>query len=122
TIFPGCVFLSALFEMLRFPERRGWMAAFALAFAVLTAVIWPFVRRRPEWSVPLLIGFVNVIGVALNGYHVLVGASVAMCMWTLTGLLGASAVILPWGSRSQALACHGTILSYPLHLVAGTAD
>src|SRR5207249_10853048 len=46
----------------------------------------------------------------------------AMGLWSLTGLLTASAVILPWGSRNQALACVGTLLSYPLVLAAGTAD
>src|SRR5207248_1858981 len=49
-----------------------------------------------------------------------VDASVAMGLWSLTGLLTASAVILPWGSRSQALACVGPLLSYPLQLAAGT--
>ena len=65
--------------------------------------------------------FVNLIGVGLNVYHVVVGASIAMCMWTLTGLLCASAVLFPWGAR-QALASIGAVLSYPLHLEVGTVD
>jgi PAS domain-containing protein len=121
-VFLICMVLSALFEVLRFPDRRGWMGAFAAGFALLVAVAWTLVRRRPAWSVHVMVGFVNVMGVGLNAYHVLVGASVAMCVWSLTGLLASSAVILPWGRRSQTLACAGTLLSYPLHLVAGTAD
>ena len=121
-VFLGCLALSALFETLHFPDRRGWMAAFATAFVCLVALCQGLLRRRPAWTVPVLLGFVNVVGVALNAYHVIVGASLAACVWVLTGLVASAAVILPWGSRNQALACVGTLLSYPLHLAAGTAD
>ena len=122
TIFLVSLALSTFFEILRFPERAGWMTTFAGAFVVCVALAWTLVRRRPLWSVYVLITFVNAVGLALNVYHVIVGASVAMCIWTLTGLLGASAVVLPWGGRSQAFACLGALLAYPLHLEAGTAD
>ena len=114
-VFLGCLALSALFETLHFPDRRGWMAAFATAFVCLVALCQGLLRRRPAWTVPVLLGFVNVVGVALNAYHVIVGASLAACVWVLTGLVASAAVILPWGSRNQALACVGTLLSYPLH-------
>src|SRR5262245_55497000 len=42
-VFLACLFLSAFFEMLRFPERRAWMAGFALGFVVLVAVTWALV-------------------------------------------------------------------------------
>jgi len=122
TVFLGCLALSILFEVLQFPERRAWMAAFAAGFVCLVALCWALVRRWPALTVPILLGFVNVVGVALNGYHVIVGASLAKCVWVLTGLVASAAVILPWGSRNQALACVGMLLSYPLHLEAGTAD
>ena len=119
-VFLACLFLSAFFEMLRFPERRPWMAGFGLGFVLLVAFTWMLVRHRPRWSPWLLVAFVNVVGVALNAYHAIVGAQLAMCIWTLTGLLGASAVILPWGRSWQSLACVGALLSYPLHLATGT--
>src|SRR2546425_976153 len=119
-VFLLCLVLNTIFESLHFPERRVWMATFAAGFLLLVAVASALVRRRPAWSVYVLVAFVNLVGVALNVYHLLVGASVAMGLWSLTGLLTASAVILPWGSRSQALACLGTLLSYPLQLAAGT--
>ncbi len=119
-VFLLCLVLNTIFESLHFPERRVWMATFAAGFLLLVAVASALVRRRPAWSVYVLVAFVNLVGVALNVYHLLVGASVAMGLWSLTGLLTASAVILPWGSRSQALACVGTLLSYPLQLAAGT--
>src|SRR5438132_1166822 len=121
-VFLGCLALSALFETLHFPDRRGWVATFATAFVCLVALCQGLLRRRPAWTVPVLLGFVNVVGVALNAYHVIVGASLAACVWVLTGLVASAAVILPWGARNQALACLGALLSYPLHLVAGTAD
>jgi hypothetical protein len=121
-VFLACLFLSALFEMLRYPDRRGWMAGFAAGFVVLVALTWTLVARRPRWGPWLLVAFVNVVGVALNAYHAIVGAPVAMCVWTLTGLLGTAAVILPWGTAWQSLACIGALLAYPIHLVAGTAD
>jgi PAS domain S-box-containing protein len=119
-VFLACLFLSAFFEMIRFPERRPWMAGFGLGFVVLVAFTWTLVQHRPRWSPWLMLGFVNVVGVGLNAYHAIVGAQLAMCIWTLTGLLGASAVIIPWGRSWQSLACVGALLSYPLHLAAGT--
>jgi PAS domain S-box-containing protein len=121
-VFVGCVALSAAFEIARFPARRGWMLGFALAFWVSSAIVWGALRRRPAASIPIVLAFVNVVGVALNVYHAAVGAPVAMCVWTLTGLLGASAVLVPWGPRRQVLASLGTLASYPIHLHAGTAD
>jgi hypothetical protein len=121
-VFLGCVAVSTTFEFLRFPDRRAWMGAFAVGFAALTVMAWALVRRRPAWTLAVLIGFVNAVGVAINVYHALVGAPVAMCVWVLTALLASSAVILPWGRRSQALACLGALSSYPLHLELGTSD
>src|SRR5437667_52588 len=121
-VFLGCLVLNTIFEFLHFPERRVWMEVFAAGFVLLVAVAWPLILRRPAWSVYVMLGFVNVAAVALNAYHLIVGASVTMGLWSLTGLLTASAVILPWGSRSQALACVGALASYPLQLAAGTAD
>jgi PAS domain S-box-containing protein len=121
-VFLTCVALSSVFEIVRFPERRGWMSAFACGFVLLVAIAWLAIQRRPAWTVTVLILFANVVGVALNSYHAIVGASLAMCVWTLTGLIAASALLIPWGTRNQALACLGTLLSYPLHLEVGTAD
>src|SRR5947199_2047515 len=119
-VFLGCLVLNTIFEFLHFPERRVWMEGFAAGFVLLVAVAWALVLRRPAWSVYVMLGFVNAAAVALNAYHLIVGASVTMGLWSLTGLLTASAVILPWGSRSQALACVGALVSYPLQLAAGT--
>jgi PAS domain S-box-containing protein len=120
--FLGCVGLATVFEVVRFPERRVWMLGFAAGFALLTTATRLLLRRRPAWTLPLLVGFVNVVGVALNAYHAIVLAPVAPCLWTLTALLASSAVIIPWGGRAQAIASLGTVLSYPLHLQAGNTD
>ncbi len=121
-VFLFCLVLNTIFETLHFPERRGWMGAFAEGFVLLVVFAWALVRRRSAWAVYVLLGFVNVVGIALNVYHLIVGASFAMALWSLTGLLTASAVILPWGSRNQALASVGVLGSYPLLLAEGTAD
>src|SRR5262245_3131515 len=121
-VFLTCLALSAFFEMIRFPERRLPMASFAAGFVTLVAIAWTLVRRRPQWSIPILVAFLDVVGAGINVYHAMVGASVAMCIWVLTGLIASSAVILPWGRRSQALACLGTLLVYPIHLELGVAD
>jgi PAS domain S-box-containing protein len=120
--FLGCVGLSTVFEVVRFPGRRPWMLSFAAAFTLLAAAAHALIRARPAWSVPVLVGFVNVVGVALNVYHALVGAPVAMCLWTLTALLASSAVIIPWRGRTQAVASLGATLAYPLHLEVGATD
>ena len=120
--FLGCVAIATMFEVVRFPERRVWMLGFAAGFALLTALAHLLLRRRPAWTLPVLLAFVNIIGVALNAYHALVLAPVALCLWTLTALLASSAVIIPWGGRAQAIASLGTLLSYPLHLEVGNGD
>ncbi len=120
--FVVCVVLSSGFEIARFPDRRGWMLGFAAAFLVLSGLCWLAIRRFTTRTVEILLVFVNLIGMALNAYHAIVGASVAMCLWTLTGLMGSSAVFLRWGGVNQALASVGTLLLYPLHLVMGNVD
>jgi PAS domain S-box-containing protein len=121
-VFLGSVALSALFEVVRFPERRWWMIAFAASFAALVAATWWVVRRRPEWTIAIMIGLVNVVGVEINAYHAIVEAPVAPCVWVLTALLCGVGVLLPWGRRNQALACVGVLLSYPVHLQLAGAD
>jgi len=118
--FLVCVGIAAAFELFHYPERRGWMLGFAAGFAVLATLTYAAIEQRPTDATRILIAFVNVVGVALNGYHALVGAPVAMCLWTITGLLGSAVVILPWSGRSQALASLGAVLSYPVHLAVGT--
>jgi PAS domain S-box-containing protein len=120
--FIACLLLSTLFEVVRFPQRRGWMLSFAGGFIILTGLAQLLIRRRPVWTVPVLLTFINVVGVGLNAYHVIVGASFASCLWTLTGLLACAAVFLPWGPANQTLASFGALLSYPLHLHAGRVE
>src|SRR5262249_43991437 len=121
-VFLGSVTLSAVFEILRFPERRQWMLGFAAAFLLLSAMAWGAARRREEWIVPILVAFLAVIGISINAYHVIVHASVAMCIWVLTALLCSSALILPWGRRNQALACVAVLATYPAHVLVGNSD
>jgi PAS domain S-box-containing protein len=120
--FLTCVTISSIFEIARFPERARTMLTFAVAFVVLAAVCVVLIQRARAWSIVILIVFVNLIGVALNVYHAIVGAPVAMCLWTLSALLGSTVVILRWGGTNQALASIGTLVSYPIHLVMHTAD
>ena len=120
--FGACVVLSTVFDIARYPERAPWMLAFAAAFLALGTLCLALVRRYPDRSVPTVIVFVNLIGMGLNAYHAIVGAAVAMCLWTLTGLICSSAVFLRWGRTNQALASVGTVLLYPLHLVIGNVD
>src|SRR5689334_23381844 len=101
--FGFCVVLSSIFDIARFPEREFWMLTFAAVFLALAALCFALVRRYPERSVPILIVVVNLIGMGLNAYHAIVGAAVAMCLWTLTGLICSSAVFLRWGRVNQAL-------------------
>jgi PAS domain S-box-containing protein len=121
-VFLLCVGVSTVFEFLRFPGRRPAMGAFAAGFAVLAAVTAAALRRRPDWTIPVLVAFVNVVGVAINAYHAMVGAPAPLCVWVLTALLASSAVLLPWGRRNQALACIGALAAYPLQLQSGAND
>jgi PAS domain S-box-containing protein len=121
-VFLSCVGVSTVFEFLRFPERRLLMTAFAAGFALLAGMTAAALRGRPERTVVALVTFVNVVGVAINVYHAMVGAPAAMSVWVLTALLASSAVLLPWGRRNQALACVGALAAYPLQLQYGGSD
>jgi PAS domain S-box-containing protein len=120
--FAVCVVLSTVFDIARFPEREPWMLGFAAAFLALAMACLALVRRVPERSVATLIVFVNLIGMGLNAYHAIVGAAVAMCLWTLTGLICSTAVFLRWGRGNQALASIGAVALYPLHLWLTNVD
>ena len=119
--FLACVAISTTFEMVRFPERRAWMLSFAGAFVLLAGLCALLLRRYRAWTTEILIVFVNIVGVALNAYHAIVGSPIGPCLWTLTGLLASAPVFLRWGGLPQALASLGTVLSYPVHL-AGNVD
>ena len=105
----GSVGLRGLFEAFRFPERRVWMHAFFIAFALLAAGAWAVSRRWPRWSIVACLVLVNAVGIGINAYHAIVHAPVTMCVWVLTALLAGAAVLLPWGRRNQALACAGVM-------------
>src|SRR5207253_2117160 len=92
-VFLGCLVLNTIFEFLHFPERRVWMEGFAAGFVLLVAVAWALVLRRPAWSVYVMLGFVNAAAVALNAYHLIVGAPVAMGLLSLVG----AAILSPDG-------------------------
>ena len=120
--FGVCVVVSAIFDIARFPQRTPWMLSFAGGFLAIATLCLLLVRRYPRHSTPTLILFVNLVGMGLNAYHAIVGASVAMCLWTLTGLLCSTAVFLRWGGVNQAVASVGTVALYPLHLALATVD
>src|SRR6185436_13237601 len=120
--FLACVAVSTIFEIARFPERRDWMLSFAGTFVVLAGLCQLLLRRHPAWTIEILIVFVNLIGMALNAYHAIVGAPVAMCLWTLTGLLASAAVILLRSGINHALASVGTLPFYPVHVFVGNVD
>jgi PAS domain S-box-containing protein len=121
-VLVGSVGLSGLFEAFRFPERRAWMLAFFVAFALLAAGAWAVSRRWPRWSIVACVVLVNLVGIGINAYHAIVHAPVTMCVWVLTALLAGAAALLPWGWRSQALACAGALLTYLVHLETSVSD
>src|SRR3989442_6290438 len=75
TVFLLCLVLNTIFESLHFPERRVWMATFAAGFLLLVAVASALVRRRPASSGYRLVALVELVGVALDVYHLIVGGS-----------------------------------------------
>jgi PAS domain S-box-containing protein len=122
TVLIGSVALSGLFEAYRFPERRGWMLFFFLAFSVLGLGTSALARWQPRWTLVACVALVNAVGIGINAYHAIVHAPVTLCVWVLTGLLAGAAVLMPWGRRNQALACMGTLLTYPILLEFGSSD
>lgn len=121
-VFVVCAGTAAAFEFVRFPERRLAMGIVAVLYVVLAAGAQRTIGRRPSVAVPILVGFVNAIGVIINAYHAQMDASVALCIWVLTALLCSTAILLPWGRGPQAVASVGALLSYPVNLQAASAD
>ena len=112
----ACAAVATVLEVLRFPERRAWMLAADATYLAVAAGTLTLRRAFPERSVGILVVAVNTLGLILSLYHMIVGAQVAMCIWTLTALLASSALFLGWGWRPQLLASIGTIVGYPLLL------
>jgi PAS domain S-box-containing protein len=113
--------IATVFEVLRFPERLWWMLGADAVYSVLAAMCISTVRVRPDKSVVVGAVATNLLGLVLNAYHAIVGAQIAMCIWTLTALLCSSAILLPWGWRAQAVASAGAVIGYPLLLHGGEA-
>jgi PAS domain S-box-containing protein len=116
-----CAAFATVVELLRFPERRAWMMAADAAYVLVAAGTLALLRVFPLRSVGITIVAVNVLGVILNLYHVIVGAEAAVCLWTLTGLLASAALFLGWGWRPQLLASLGAVAGYTL-LLRGDAS
>ena len=114
-----CGAVATVFELLRFPERRWWMFGADAAYWTIAGMSLAIIRRRPQASVHVMIVVSIVLGLILNAYHAIVGAQVAMCVWTLTALMASTAVLLPWGWRAEALASIGVVVGYPLMLHGG---
>lgn len=115
-VLVACAACGALLELLRFPERRPWVVAIDATFGVLIVGTLGLLRAFPQRSVGIVIAAVNLLGLALNGYHAGVGAPVAVCLWTLTGLLAGAALFFGWGWRAQLLASLGALIGYSLQL------
>ena len=112
----ACLACGTILELLRFPDRRVWVFGLDATLVVITVTTLGLLRAFPKRSVAILVAAVNAAGLLLNGYHAIVSAQVAACLWTLTGLLGSSALFFGWGWRAQALASIGSLIGYSLHL------
>jgi PAS domain S-box-containing protein len=112
----ACAAFATVLELVRFPERRAWMLAADATYLAVAAGTLAMLRAFPQRSIGIMIGAVNLLGVILNLYHVMVGAQVAMCVWTLTALLASSALFLGWGWRPQLLGAMGAMVGYSLLL------
>lgn len=112
----ACLACGTILELLRFPERRAWVFGLDATLVVLAFATVALLRVFPQRSVAIVIAAVNVAGLLLNGYHAIVSAQVAACLWTLTGLLSSSALFFGWGWRAQALASMGSLIGYSVHL------
>ncbi len=108
----ACAAFGTVLELLRFPERQVWILSADTTYLVVAVSTLILLRAFPQRSVAIGIVAVNLLGLILNAYHVVVGAQVAMCIWTLTALLASSALFLGWGWRAQLLASMGTLTGY----------
>ena len=115
----ACTACGTILEVVRFADRR--LALFALDATIAAVILGSLLllRRHPQLSIAVGIAAVNLVGLALNGYHLTIGAPVAVSIWTLTGLLCAAAFLLGWGWRPQLLASVGAASGYCL-LLFGT--
>jgi signal transduction histidine kinase len=111
-ILTGCALTGAVLEWIFYPDRRAILIATDVLF-VLVAGLWrTVISRRIDLVIGSAIIAVNAIGIGSNLYHWLAGASAERSLLIVTALCSISAIILPWGWRSQALACLGPVATY----------
>ena len=85
--------------------------AASVAIGLMTLAV---AKLRPPLAIPGTVVAANLLGLVLNAYHSIVGAPVAPCVWTLTGLLASAAVQNP-AQATLAL----PMLCFPQVLFAG---
>src|SRR5258708_3940697 len=114
-------FTGAALEWFYFPERRLTLVATDALFLGVAVLLHLVIRRRVDLAIVIAVLGVNAIGIGSNLYHWTSGASAERSLLIVTALCSVVAIILPWGWRSQALACLGPVSTYILTLfVSGT--
>ena len=110
-------FLSGVCEWVTFPERLHAIIAIEAVMLTTAIAVLAWVRHRPDEVVTAMLLCINVIALAVIGYHGAVGASAEACLLVLTALLCSTTVFSPWGWRFQLLASASTVIAFPIVLL-----
>ncbi len=114
------VFFVGVMEWMTRPTHRsalllvgGLYVAIALACAVT-------LRRRAAWAVPIAVGGVSALCIAMLSYSPMVRGSGELCVLAITVLMGGFTVMFPLGLRNQLLASIAPVAGYAAVLQLGT--
>ncbi len=111
--------VGGAFEAFIFPERTiSVVVSHAALFATFPIGVW-IARRRPDWSVAVMVVCVNVTALVVVSYYAWNDGSAEWCLLVLTALLTTATLFLPWGWGPQLTACTTAAVGYPLALLGG---
>jgi len=98
-----CATITTAFELVRFPERRGWALASEAAFLVVPTLALVLLRAFPQRSIGIGIAATNLLGLILNLYHAVVaGGNAVFAHFGLPALVPSEAV---FPSAAALLSC-----------------
>jgi signal transduction histidine kinase len=110
----------SVLELLYFPGRGHALLVVSLLYVAVCTSAVAAARLVPARAFLIAVLSSNLLVLCMAGYHVQVHNRAEMLVIALTLFLAATAVMLPWGVRGQALGSVGALLGYPAAVAIGT--
>ena len=121
-IFLALMAVAYVIECAYFPQRWRALSLCYLAFVAITLGTTAAMRRRPRWSIEIVLAGSWALVFALVAYLALVHGSAELSLLAMIGFLTGQVVQFPWGARGQFGAALGALAAYLWALQVGATS